>query len=59
MGPTLNGNAECHASEYVVLSITRVAIGYRCNDMADFQFKDMSIRSINPAKPLRRPSVVQ
>lgn len=58
-GPTISGNAECHASEYVVLSMARVAIGYRCDEMVDFLFKDMSIRSIDPTKPLHRPSVVR
>jgi hypothetical protein len=51
-GPTRGGNAECHASEFVVLSMARVAIGYRCDQMDDFRFKDMSIRSIDPAKRL-------
>jgi hypothetical protein len=53
-GPTQGGNAECHCSENVVLSMARVAIGYRCDNLVDFQFKDMSIRSINPSKPLHR-----
>ncbi len=53
-GPTIGGNSECHGSEYVVLSMARVAIGYRCDNMVDFQFKDMSIRSIDPAKRLDR-----
>jgi pectin methylesterase-like acyl-CoA thioesterase len=35
-----------------VLSMARVAIGYRCDNMVDFQFKDMSVRSIDPSKPL-------
>lgn len=51
-GPTQGGNAECDCGESVVLSMARVAIGYRCDHMIDFQFKDMSIRSIDPAKPL-------
>lgn len=51
-GPTEGGNAECDCGENVVLSMARVAIGYRCDNMIDFQFKDMSIRSIDPAKPL-------
>jgi len=51
-GPTQGGNVECHCSEYVVLSMARVAIGYRCDNMVDLQFKDMSIRSIDPSKPL-------
>jgi len=51
-GPTEGGNAECHCSENVVLSMARVAIGYRCDNMVDFEFKDMSIRSIDPARPL-------
>ena len=38
--------------ENVILSMARVAIGYRCDNMVDFQFKDMSIRSIDPSKPL-------
>jgi hypothetical protein len=50
-GPTRGGNAECHSSEYVVLSMARVAIGYRCDNMDDFQFKDLSIRSIDPTQP--------
>jgi hypothetical protein len=53
-GPTNGGNAECHASEYEVMSMARVAIGYREDAMVDFQFKDMSIRSIDPSKPLVR-----
>jgi hypothetical protein len=52
-GPTQRGNAECGCSENVVLSMARVAIGYRCDNMEDFQFKDMSIRSIDPSKPLQ------
>jgi hypothetical protein len=32
--------------------MARVAIGYRCDQMDDFRFKDMSIRSIDPAKRL-------
>lgn len=51
-GPTEGGNAECHCGENVVLSMARVAIGYRCDNMVEFQFKDMSIRSIDPSKPL-------
>jgi hypothetical protein len=53
-GPTEGGNAECDATEYEVLSMARIAVGYRCDDMVDFQFKDMSIRSIDPTKPLKR-----
>ena len=49
-GPTRGGNSECNATEYVVLSMARVAIGYRCDGMLDFRFKDLSIRSIDPAK---------
>jgi hypothetical protein len=56
-GPTEGGNSECHASEFIVLSMARVAIGYRCDNMVDFQFKDMSIRSIDPTRPLRWPVV--
>jgi hypothetical protein len=51
-GPTQGGNAECDCGENVVLSMARVAIGYRCDNMVDFQFKDMSIRSIDPSRPL-------
>ena len=51
-GPTVGGNSECHCSENVVLSMARVAIGYRCDSMIDFEFKDMSIRSIDPSRPL-------
>jgi len=51
-GPTRRGNSECHASEFVVLSMPRVAIGYRADQLEDFQFKDLSIRSIDPTKPL-------
>ena len=39
--------------------MARVAIGYRCDEMFDFQFKDMSIRSIDPSRPLHRPPVVR
>lgn len=53
-GPTEGGNAECHCSEYVILSMARVAIGYRCDQMADFRFKDLSIRSIDPSRRLWR-----
>jgi len=52
-GPTISGNSECHCSEYVVLSMARVAIGYRADDMKDFIFRDMSIRSIDPSKRLQ------
>lgn len=51
-GPTNGGNSECNCSENVILSMARVAIGYRCDNMVDFEFKDMSIRSIDPSKPL-------
>jgi hypothetical protein len=51
-GPTEGGNAECHCPENVVLSMARVAIGFRCDNLEDFQFKDMSIRSIDPTKAL-------
>jgi hypothetical protein len=51
-GPTRGGNAECHGSEYVVLAMARVAIGYRCDNLDDFLFKHMSIRSIDPARPV-------
>jgi len=53
-GPTEGGNSECHCSENVVLSMARVAIGYRCDNMVDFQFKDMSIRSIDPQRRCQR-----
>jgi hypothetical protein len=56
-GPTQGGNAECHCSENVVLSMARVAIGYRCDNMVDFQFKDMSIRSIDPSRRLLTDTV--
>jgi hypothetical protein len=56
-GPTEGGNAECHCSENVVLSMARVAIGYRCDNMVIFEFKDMSIRSIDPSKPLQAAAV--
>jgi hypothetical protein len=52
-GPTEGGNSECHCSENVVLSMARVAIGYRCDNMENFEFKDMSIRSIDPSKALQ------
>lgn len=51
-GPTERGNSECDCSENVVLSMARVAIGFRCDNMVSFEFKDMSIRSIDPQKPL-------
>ncbi len=51
-GPTEGGNSECHCSENVVLSMARVAIGYRYDNMVDFRFRDMSIRSIDPSNPL-------
>jgi len=54
-GPTRGGNSECHATENGVLSMARVAIGFRCDNMADFRFRDLSVRSIDPrrALPLR------
>lgn len=55
-GPTVGGNAQCHCSEYVVLSMARVAIGYRADNMEEFVFRDMSIRSINPAYRLQAPT---
>jgi hypothetical protein len=51
-GPTEGGNSECDCSENVVLSMARVAVGYRCDNMVDFEFRDMSIRSIDPSKVL-------
>jgi hypothetical protein len=51
-GPTVGGNTECHCSENVVLAMARVAIGYRCDNMVDFEFKDMSVRSIDPTRLL-------
>jgi hypothetical protein len=56
-GPTEGGNSECHCSENVILLMARVAIGYRCDNMVDFQFKDMSIRSIDPSKPLHATAI--
>jgi len=56
-GPTTGGNSECNAREDVVLSMARVAIGYRCDEMVDFQFKDMSIRSIDPMRPVQLHSL--
>lgn len=56
-GPTQGGNAECHATENVILSMARVAIGYRCDEMSDFRFKDMSIRSIDPTHPLPKATI--
>jgi len=53
-GPTEGGNAECHCPENVVLFMARVAIGFRCDNLAEFEFKDMSIRSIDPSKLLWR-----
>jgi hypothetical protein len=52
-GPTVGGNSQCGCSEYVVLSMARVAIGYRADDMKDFLFRDMSIRSIDPLRRLQ------
>jgi hypothetical protein len=51
-GPTRGGNSECHCSEDVVLNMARVAIGFRCDNMVDFVFKDMSVRSIDPLRPI-------
>jgi hypothetical protein len=45
------GNSECHATRECGARMARVAIGYRCDAMVDLQFKDMSIRSIDPARP--------
>jgi hypothetical protein len=33
--------------------MARVAIGYRADDLKEFVFRDMSIRSIGPAHRLR------
>ena len=52
-GPTRGGNSECNVTENVVLSMARIAIGYRCDEMDDFQFRDMSIRSIDPMRPVQ------
>lgn len=52
-GPTVGGNSQCRCSEYVVLSMARVAIGFRADNMKDFVFKDMSIRSIDPLRRLQ------
>lgn len=49
-GPTVGGNSQCNCSENVVLSMARVAIGYRADDLTAFLFRDMSIRSIDPSK---------
>jgi hypothetical protein len=57
-GPTEAGNSECHCAENVILSMARVAIGYRCDNMVSFEFKDMSIRSIDPSKPLQAAVMV-
>lgn len=51
-GPTQGDNSECHCGKYVVLTMARVAIGFRCDNLIDFQFKDMSIRSIDPRRRL-------
>lgn len=56
-GPTQGGNGACCSNDsqyqYVVLNAARVAIGFRCDNMVNFQFKDMSIRSIDPTRPLQ------
>lgn len=51
-GPTIGGNSDCHCPENVVLSMARVAIGYRCDDLRTFLFRDMSVRSIDPQRRL-------
>jgi hypothetical protein len=51
-GPTIGRNSECDCSEYVVLSMARVAIGHRADDLKNFVFRDMSIRSIDPVHRL-------
>jgi len=53
-GPTRGGNSECRAGEYTPLTMARVAIGFRCDNMVDFQVRDLSVRSIDPSKPLGR-----
>ncbi len=62
-GPTKKGNKQCCENdkqyEYVVLWMTRCAIGIRCDgldDMGDLLFKDWSIRSINPDKLIHKSS---
>lgn len=51
-GPTRGGNKECRATEYTLLNMARVAIGFRCDNMREFLMRDMSIRSIDPARRL-------
>lgn len=55
-GKTKGGNVDCCNNdpkfEYVVLWTTRCAIGIRCDHLDDVWFKDWSVRSIDPSKPL-------
>lgn len=52
-GPTKGGhNSACGCSEYVVHNYGHPTIGIRIDFMKSFEFKDWSIRSINPNKKL-------
>jgi hypothetical protein len=51
-GPTRGGNAPCKCGEFPILSMGRVALGYRGDNWISLEFKDASIRSIDSTKPL-------
>jgi hypothetical protein len=51
-GPTQGGNSACGCGEFVVLNMDKCASGIRVDFMSSFKWKDWSIRSISPAKPL-------
>ena len=51
-GPTRGGNAPCNCGEFPILSMGRVALGYRGDNWTTFEFKNASIRSIDSTKPL-------
>jgi hypothetical protein len=57
-GKTKDGNGDCCNSddeyEFVVLWMTRCAVGIRCDNLDDLLFKDWSVRSIDPSKPLHQ-----
>jgi hypothetical protein len=55
-GPTRGGNSDCCSGdksyEYVVLWMTRMAIGIRCDNMVEFEFWNVTVRSIDSTRPL-------
>lgn len=55
-GPTRGGNGVCcdgnKQYEFVVMNAARCVMSFRCYNMREFLFKDCSVRSIDPTKPL-------